>query len=179
MSTGEVAGLLTKEDQDMIVNDIRPIMKQQAPGVPDTYDNLYNFFLNRVRDNLHVVLCFSPVGAKFARRAQQFPGLINGCTIDWFLPWPEEALTSVSGKFIDEFTMACPKEVKNQLKLLMGHTHVFVTAACKEYFEKYRRYVYVTPKSYLSFLQVCCLGDGKVHHASMLGYGSRVPAHHL
>ncbi|GFR42148.1 hypothetical protein Agub_g3000 [Astrephomene gubernaculifera] len=153
LMTGEVAGLLTKEDQDMIVNDIRPIMKHQAPGVPDTYDNLYNFFLNRVRDNLHVVLCFSPVGAKFARRAQQFPGLINGCTIDWFLPWPEEALTSVSGKFIDEFTMACPKEVKNQLKLLMGHTHVFVTNACKEYFEKYRRYVYVTPKSYLAFLQ--------------------------
>eukprot|EP00198_Chlamydomonas_reinhardtii_P012689 XP_001702026.1 flagellar outer dynein arm heavy chain gamma [Chlamydomonas reinhardtii] len=153
LMTGEVAGLLTKEDQDMIVNDIRPVMKHQAPGILDTYDNLYNFFLNRVRDNLHVVLCFSPVGAKFARRAQQFPGLINGCTIDWFLPWPEEALTSVSGKFIDEFTMACPKEVKNQLKLLMGHAHVFVTAACKEYFEKYRRYVYVTPKSYLSFLQ--------------------------
>jgi hypothetical protein len=70
-----------------------------------------------------------------------------------FLPWPEDALTSVSGKFIDEFSMACPKEVKNLLKLLMGHTHVFVTNACKEYFEKYRRYVYVTPKSYLSFLQ--------------------------
>ncbi|PNH08753.1 Dynein gamma chain, flagellar outer arm [Tetrabaena socialis] len=153
LMTGEVAGLLTKEDQDMIVNDIRPIMKQQAPHIIDTYDNLYTFFLNRVRDNLHVVLCFSPVGAKFARRAQQFPGLINGCTIDWFLPWPEEALTSVSGKFIDEFSMACPKEIKNQLKLLMGHAHVFVTNACKEYFEKYRRYVYVTPKSYLSFLQ--------------------------
>ena len=71
-----------------------------------------------------------------------------------FLPWPEDALTSVSGKFIDEFSMACPKEVKNQLKLLMGHAHVCVTNACKEYFEKYRRYVYVTPKSYLSFLQV-------------------------
>lgn len=49
----------------------------------DTWDNLYSFFLNRVRDNLHVVLCFSPVGDKFSRRAQQFPGLINGCTIDW------------------------------------------------------------------------------------------------
>nr|Q39575.1 RecName: Full=Dynein gamma chain, flagellar outer arm [Chlamydomonas reinhardtii]7KZM_C Chain C, Dynein gamma chain, flagellar outer arm [Chlamydomonas reinhardtii]7KZN_C Chain C, Dynein gamma chain, flagellar outer arm [Chlamydomonas reinhardtii]7KZO_C Chain C, Dynein gamma chain, flagellar outer arm [Chlamydomonas reinhardtii]8GLV_AD Chain AD, Dynein gamma chain, flagellar outer arm [Chlamydomonas reinhardtii]8GLV_AX Chain AX, Dynein gamma chain, flagellar outer arm [Chlamydomonas reinhar len=153
LMTGEVAGLLTKEDQDMIVNDIRPVMKHQAPGILDTYDNLYNFFLNRVRDNLHVVLCFSPVGAKFARRAQQFPGLINGCTIDWFCPGPKKRLTSVSGKFIDKFTMACPKEVKNQLELLMGHAHVFVTAACKEYFEKYRRYVYVTPKSYLSFLQ--------------------------
>lgn len=78
----------------MIVNDMRPIMKAACPGVPDTWDNLYAFFLSRVRDNLHVVLCFSPVGDKFGRRAMQFPGLINGCTIDWFLPWPEEALTS-------------------------------------------------------------------------------------
>jgi hypothetical protein len=42
----------------MIVNDIRPIMKAALPGVADTWDNLYQFFLNRVRDNLHVCLCF-------------------------------------------------------------------------------------------------------------------------
>lgn len=85
---------MPKDELDMIINDIRPIMKAAQPGVPDTWDNLYAFFLNRVRDNLHVMLCFSPVGNKFSTRAQQFPGLINGCTIDWFLPWPEEALTS-------------------------------------------------------------------------------------
>jgi hypothetical protein len=88
------AGLMPKDELDMIINDMRPIMKAVQPGVPDTWDNLYAFFLNRVRDNLHVMLCFSPVGNKFSTRAQQFPGLINGCTIDWFLPWPEEALTS-------------------------------------------------------------------------------------
>lgn len=81
-------------------------------GVVDTWDNLYSFFLGRVRDKLHIILCFSPVGTKFARRAQQFPGLINGCTIDWFLPWPEEALQAVSGKFIDEFSMACPPKAR-------------------------------------------------------------------
>jgi dynein heavy chain len=85
---------MPKDELDMIINDIRPVMKAALPGVTDTWDNLYSFFLNRVRDNLHVVLCFSPVGNKFSTRAQQFPGLINGCTIDWFLPWPEEALTS-------------------------------------------------------------------------------------
>lgn len=85
---------MPKDELDMIINDIRPIMKAAQPGVPDTWENLYAFFLNRVRDNLHVMLCLSPVGNKFSTRAQQFPGLINGCTIDWFLPWPEEALTS-------------------------------------------------------------------------------------
>uniref|UniRef100_A0A061RL16 Flagellar outer dynein arm heavy chain gamma n=1 Tax=Tetraselmis sp. GSL018 TaxID=582737 RepID=A0A061RL16_9CHLO len=150
--TGEVAGLFPKDELDMIINDIRPIMKASEPGVPDTWDNLFNFFFNRVRDNLHVCLCFSPVGDKFSRRAQMFPGLINGCTIDWFLPWPEEALTGVSAKFIDDFPMACPNEAKDALKIMMGHVHVYVTAACTEYFDKFRRRVYVTPKSYLSFI---------------------------
>ena len=51
-------------------------------GVPDTPDKLYKFFLGRVRDYLHVILCLSPVGAKFGQRAQQFPGLINGYALD-------------------------------------------------------------------------------------------------
>lgn len=97
----------------MIINDIRPIMKAAQPGVADTWDNLYAFFLNRVRDNLHVMLCFSPVGNKFSTRAQQFPGLINGCTIDWFLPWPEEALTS-GGFFMDMYALS------SLLQTLMG-----------------------------------------------------------
>lgn len=41
----------------------------------------------------------------------QFPGLINGCTIDWYLPWPEEALTAVSSKFLDSFAIECTPEV--------------------------------------------------------------------
>ena len=35
------------------------------------------------------------------------------CTIDWFLPWPEDALTEVAGKFIDELPMACPLNVQS------------------------------------------------------------------
>ena len=92
------------------------------PGVPDTGEAVYAFFLGRVRDRLHVVLCFSPVGARFSRRAQQFPGLINGCTIDWCLAWPEEALTAVSSKAIDEFPMACPAPVcAARLSCACGH----------------------------------------------------------
>jgi dynein heavy chain len=48
--------------------------------------------------------------------------------------------------------MACPDEVKAALVPHMGAVHQFVTAACGEYFERHRRRVYVTPKSYLSFI---------------------------
>ena len=49
-------------------------MKKEYPRRPPTNDNLYDYFLSRVRANLHVVLCFSPVGEKFQNRALKFPG---------------------------------------------------------------------------------------------------------
>ncbi len=49
---------------------------------------------------------------------------------------------------------ACAEQVKESLKVLMGVTHASITAACQEYYSRYRRHVYVTPKSYLSFLEV-------------------------
>jgi dynein heavy chain len=35
----------------------------------------------------------------------------------------------------------------------MGNVHLMVTEVCERYFAKMRRQVYVTPKSYLSYLQ--------------------------
>ena len=82
-------------------------------GSEPTQDDLWAFFIDRVRANLHLSLCFSPVGPKFRTRAQAFPGLINGCTIDWFLPWPEQALSDVATSLIGPF---------DRLKGEGGHT---------------------------------------------------------
>ena len=42
--------------------------------------------------------------------------------------------------------------VKGKLIRHMAAVHAGMTGACEDYFERYRRNVYVTPKSYLSFL---------------------------
>jgi dynein heavy chain len=99
-----------------------------------------------------MVLAFSPVGTKFRERAQKFPSLFSQCAIDWFLPWPEEALISVSTKFLGEFQIDCTDAVKQSLMIHMGKVHMMVTKVCETYFQQMRRHVYVTPKSYLSFL---------------------------
>ena len=45
---------------------------------------MYNYFIERVKENLHVVLAMSPIGDTFRNRLRMFPSLINCCTIDWF-----------------------------------------------------------------------------------------------
>ena len=54
----------------------------------------------QVRERLHIVLAFSPIGAAFRTRCRMFPSLVNCCTIDWFNAWPEDALYSVAESFL-------------------------------------------------------------------------------
>lgn len=61
LSSGEIANLFAKDELDEIQSGLIPVMKKLAPKRAPTNDNLYDFFLTRARQNLHVVLCFSPV----------------------------------------------------------------------------------------------------------------------
>lgn len=61
LSVGEIANLFAKDELDDILTNIVPLMKREDPKRPPTPDNLYDFFITRARNNLHVALCFSPV----------------------------------------------------------------------------------------------------------------------
>lgn len=55
---------------------------------------------SQIRENLHVILCFSPMAPEFRNRARKFPALVSCTVIDWFQPWPKEALASVGTRFL-------------------------------------------------------------------------------
>ena len=103
LSSGEIADLFDNETVDSIVNNLNSAVKSE--GIVPNKDNNWKFFIDRVRKNLHMALCFSPVGDSFRNRARKFPALINCTVIDWFHPWPKEALTSVADKFLADVEM--------------------------------------------------------------------------
>uniref|UniRef100_A0AC11DLP4 Dynein axonemal heavy chain 8 n=1 Tax=Ovis aries TaxID=9940 RepID=A0AC11DLP4_SHEEP len=152
LSSGEISNLFARDEMDEITQGLISVMKRELPRHPPTFDNLYEYFISRSRKNLHVVLCFSPVGEKFRARSLKFPGLISGCTMDWFSRWPREALVAVASYFVSGYSIVCSSDTKRQVVETMGLFHDMVSESCESYFQRYRRRAHVTPKSYLSFI---------------------------
>ncbi|XP_036073454.1 dynein heavy chain 8, axonemal isoform X3 [Rousettus aegyptiacus] len=152
LSSGEISNLFARDEMDEITQSLISVMKKELPRHPPTFDNLYEYFISRSRKNLHVVLCFSPVGEKFRARSLKFPGLISGCTMDWFSRWPKEALIAVASYFLLDYAIVCSSDTKRQVVETMGLFHDMVSESCESYFQRYRRRAHVTPKSYLSFI---------------------------
>ena len=73
--------------------------------VPDTTDALFSFLIERVRNNLHIILCMSPVGDPFRNRLRQYPAFVNCTTIDWFSEWPKDALLEVAEKYLEDVSL--------------------------------------------------------------------------
>ncbi len=71
-------------------------------GINETKDDLWNYFLEKVRDNLHIVLCMSPAGDTLRIRCRNFPGLVSNTGINWFFSWPQEALQAVAINYLEE-----------------------------------------------------------------------------
>ncbi|CAG7835361.1 unnamed protein product [Allacma fusca] len=152
LSSGLICNLFNRDEYSEIIAELTPIMKRENSRKVPTPENVFNFFIQRMKQYLHVILCFSPVGEKFRSRALKFPGLISGCTVNWFFPWPKDALISVAEHFLQDYPMECADEAKKNVIFVLGSVQDSVASICVEYFQRLRRSAHVTPKSYLNFL---------------------------
>ncbi|XP_039357488.1 dynein heavy chain 17, axonemal isoform X17 [Mauremys reevesii] len=151
LASGEIPGLFQDDEVENIIGAMRPQVK--SLGMQDTRENCWKFFIDKVRRQLKVILCFSPVGSTLRVRARKFPAVVNCTAIDWFHEWPEDALVSVSGRFLEE-TEGIEPEVKISISQFMSYVHKTVNEMSKVYLATERRYNYTTPKTFLEQIKL-------------------------
>ncbi|KAF5402027.1 Dynein axonemal heavy chain 7 [Paragonimus heterotremus] len=86
LNAGEVPNLYPIDEKMEVCEKMRQLDRtrersKQTDGSPVA---LFNYFIQRVREQLHIVLALSPIGDSFRNRLRKFPSLVNCCTIDWF-----------------------------------------------------------------------------------------------
>lgn len=150
LNSGDVPNLYASEDLDAITNACKPDCAKKK--IPPTKMNIFNQYLMRVKSNVHVVMCMSPLGDAFRNRLRMFPSLVNCCTIDWFMEWPDDALQSVAARFLASANLGISPEVEKSLIIYFQFLHQSVESASKDFLAKMRRHYYVTPTSYLELL---------------------------
>ncbi|CAL8367474.1 unnamed protein product [Boreogadus saida] len=151
LASGDIPDLFSDEDVDMIVTSIR--MELRGLGLLDTRDNCWGFFIERIRRQLKVVLCFSPVGFTLRTRARKFPALVNCTAIDWFHSWPQLALQSVSSSFIEKIPALEP-DVRASISEFISFAHTSVDEVSVKYQQNEKHFNYTTPKSFLEFIKL-------------------------
>ncbi|KAJ1494154.1 P-loop containing dynein motor region D4-domain-containing protein, partial [Baffinella frigidus] len=151
LNAGDVPNLFPADEKDRIISDCREYTA--SIGQPLTKDSVYKTFISCVQANLHCVLSMSPVGEAFRRRCRMFPSLINCCTIDWYMPWPQEALLSVAQRFFGSMEQGISDEYKESLAGMCPFVHGKVEEFSDKFYSELRRKFYISPKSYLDMIQ--------------------------
>lgn len=75
LTIGMVPALFDEESKKKVSDKIKDEAKRK--GVLETKDELWNYFLEKIRDNMHIVLCMSPAGDTLRIRCRNFPGLVS------------------------------------------------------------------------------------------------------
>uniref|UniRef100_A0A8B9VLU2 Dynein axonemal heavy chain 7 n=1 Tax=Anas zonorhyncha TaxID=75864 RepID=A0A8B9VLU2_9AVES len=152
LNAGEVPNLYAVDEKQEICEQMRQIDRQrdrakQTDGSPIA---LFNMFVDRCRDQLHIVLAMSPIGDAFRNRLRKFPALVNCCTLDWFQTWPEDALEAVASRFLEDVEMSA--ETRSGCIDMCKSFHTSTIALSDSFHMELQRRNYVTPTSYLELI---------------------------
>lgn len=104
LQSGEILRLFDPDEIKEICEKMSAIDKQRDKTLQTDGSSkaLYEFFVNLIREQLHVIICVSPENGKFHDMLRDYPSFINCCTLDWFHSWPDDGMQSISQRLLTE-----------------------------------------------------------------------------
>ncbi|PXF43614.1 Cytoplasmic dynein 1 heavy chain 1 [Gracilariopsis chorda] len=157
LACGEVPGLFSGDERTSLLNDLRQATAGSS-SVTSSEQSLYNEFVRRVRNNLHIIFTISAeiIGSEESESkriwnmpgedvSKRSPALYNRCTVDWIGDWARPTLEAVA-----------------ELKIEVSHGHergqiirgaVSIHEISKKMYRELRSVAIVTPRHFLEFIE--------------------------
>ncbi|XP_014249835.1 dynein heavy chain 12, axonemal-like isoform X2 [Cimex lectularius] len=151
LNSGEVPNLFAVDEKQEILDMTRLAAQGGNRNMDINPLAVFHFFTNRCKQNMHIMLCCSPIGSTFRTRLRLYPSLVNCCTIDWYEGWPEDALEKVAKQFLANCTF--DEAVKDAAVQVCKYFHISSRVLAEKFFTALGKTVYITSTSYLDLIK--------------------------
>jgi dynein heavy chain len=150
LNTGEIPNLIDSSDLSKYKDNIPPEFTNNKKLTTDS--EILSALIECCKATIHVVLCMSPIGESFRKRVLNLPSIVNCSTVDWFLPWPEEALSAVARHYLNNIEVE--EKYLNSIISICVDMQARVIRYSDRYTQELKRYYYVTPMSFIELLNL-------------------------
>lgn len=113
LSNADIPNLWPIDEKQELLESVRLAAQGGNRNIDISPVEVFSFFVNRCRRNLHIILCFSPIGDSLRTHLRLFPTIAHCCSINWFDPWPEEALETIASHFVS--STEWPEDAEDQI----------------------------------------------------------------
>lgn len=151
LNLGEVPNIFQIDEKQEVLEMVRLAAQGGNRNLDIPPLQVFQFFVNRCKAKLHLILCFSPIGSSFRNRLRLYPSLVNCCTIDWYDEWPENALEMVAEKYIKDVNI--PEDSKSNVVKIFKNFHMTALEMSEEFLKETGRVTYFTSACYLELIK--------------------------
>ncbi|KAL8275155.1 hypothetical protein Esti_000905 [Eimeria stiedai] len=138
ISSGQIPGLFDLESLSLLLRDLQPAA--DAAKMSSDPDALLDFFVSRVKENLHVLLCVSPIGGRIKDYCRH-------TAIDWFFAWPQDALEEIATASLSSADLDF--NAREAIACACSHVHMHAYEEAEAFRQEAKRTSFVTPTKFL------------------------------
>ncbi|KAH0569467.1 Dynein heavy chain [Spironucleus salmonicida] len=169
LNSCDFQSLYEPAELEQIYTKMKPICVEKQ--MQTTKINLYDLYLQNIKLNFHIVLCFSPSGSALRTRLRKFPALVSCTSINYMFNWPTNALKDVGRQllgfnelndqeaiqFLNNFLINVSNDNKellqNQIIDFCVYAHQSIEKFSVQYKQVLSRSNHITPTLFLNLLQ--------------------------
>lgn len=156
LECGEILHLFNAHERIDICKKMLAIDRQRDKSLQTDGSNtaLYNLFISLIRQQLHVVLCFSPINENYRNIIRNYPSFINSCTIDWLHPWPNDALSSIAQRFLTTDVEFLTNHEQNVAVDMFMEFHSSTFSLAKRISIDHSQQIHILPKMFIDSIEI-------------------------